>query len=55
MTAKNYQTKVIWFTGLSGSGKSTLADKLYMALKKKFKTLRVDGDIIRKKTKKKKI
>ena len=54
MTAKNYQTKVIWFTGLSGSGKSTLADKLYMALKKKFKTLRVDGDIIRKKTKKKK-
>ena len=54
MTAKNYQTKVIWFTGLSGSGKSTLADKLYMVLKKKFKTLRVDGDIIRKKTKKKK-
>ena len=53
MTPKNHQTKVIWFTGLSGSGKSTLADKLYMVLKKKFKTLRVDGDIIRKKTKKK--
>ncbi len=54
MSTKNYQTKIIWFTGLSGSGKSTLADKLYKILKNKFKILRIDGDIVRKKKNKNK-
>jgi adenylylsulfate kinase-like enzyme len=45
--------KIVWFTGLSGSGKSTLANKLNQLLKKNFRTLRIDGDQIRKKTKKK--
>ena len=54
MLTKNHQTKVIWFTGLSGSGKSTLADKLNKILKIKFRTLRIDGDIVRKKTNKNK-
>jgi adenylylsulfate kinase len=49
----NSFSKIVWFTGLSGSGKSTLANKLNQLLKKKFRTLRIDGDQIRKKTKKK--
>lgn len=39
---------VIWFTGLSGSGKSTLAGKLEEELfKRGFKTMLLDGDILR--------
>lgn len=53
MPSINSFSKIVWFTGLSGSGKSTLANKLNQLLKKKFKTLRIDGDKIRKKTKKK--
>ena len=41
--------KIIWFTGLSGSGKTTLSNYISKILKKKFKTLKVDGDIFRKK------
>ncbi len=43
--------KIIWFTGLSGSGKTTLSNYISKILKKKFKTLKVDGDIFRKKKK----
>ena len=41
--------KIIWFTGLSGSGKTKLSNYISKILKKKFKTLKVDGDIFRKK------
>lgn len=42
--------KIIWLTGLSGSGKTTISNYLFKVLKKKkFKILRVDGDIFRKK------
>lgn len=45
-------TKIIWLTGLSGSGKSTISKYLFKILnKKKFKVLKVDGDIFRKKSK----
>ena len=47
--------KILWFTGLSGSGKTTLANKLKLYLKKKGKKVKIlDGDIYRKKNKKKK-
>lgn len=41
--------KVIWFTGLSGSGKTTLATLLEGKLREhNFKTVMLDGDVIRK-------
>ena len=44
---------VVWFTGLSGAGKTTLASDLSKIIKKKkYKVLRVDGDLFRKKKKK---
>ena len=47
-------SKIIWFTGLSGAGKSTISNYLFKILKKKkFKVLKVDGDIFRKKSKNK--
>tara|TARA_B100001057_G_C22638247_1_gene867154 strand:- start:143 stop:667 length:525 start_codon:yes stop_codon:yes gene_type:complete len=49
---KRKLSKLIWFTGLSGSGKSTLSNKIYGKLKRsKYKVLKIDGDIFRKKTK----
>ena len=43
---------VVWFTGLSGAGKTTLASDLSKIIKKKkYKVLRVDGDLFRKKKK----
>tara|TARA_B100000989_G_C19529846_1_gene468980 strand:- start:701 stop:1240 length:540 start_codon:yes stop_codon:yes gene_type:complete len=46
--------KIIWLTGLSGSGKSTISNYLTKILKKKkFKVLKVDGDIFRKNSKNK--
>ncbi len=53
MTLISSFSKIIWFTGLSGSGKTTLANRLNQLLKKNFKTLRIDGDKVRKKTKQK--
>lgn len=45
---KNKKGYVLWFTGLSQSGKSTVADAVYDYLnKKKYKTERLDGDIVR--------
>jgi adenylylsulfate kinase-like enzyme len=44
-------TKILWFTGLSGAGKTTLAKTLDNILKKKYKTILIDGDKFRKKTK----
>ncbi len=41
------QSKVVWLTGLSGTGKSTLCKILQKKLKKRFKTLLIDGDIFR--------
>ena len=47
--------KIIWLTGLSGSGKSTISNYLFNKLSKnKFKVLKVDGDIFRKKSRIKK-
>ena len=43
--------KILWFTGLSGAGKTTLAKALDNILKKKYKTILIDGDEFRKKTK----
>ncbi len=45
------ESKIIWFTGLSGSGKTTLSNYIYNILKKRFKILKVDGDVFRKKAK----
>jgi len=46
--------KILWFTGLSGAGKTTLSNKLFKILKKKsIKVKKIDGDIFRKKSKKK--
>ena len=45
------KSKIIWFTGLSGSGKTTLSNYIHKILKKKFKILKVDGDVFRKKRK----
>jgi len=48
---KNYLSNVVWLTGLSGAGKSTLGNKLCSKLKiKKYKTKKIDGDQLRKKT-----
>lgn len=48
---KPHLNKIIWFTGLSGAGKTTLAHFLANYLKKrKYKFLKVDGDIFRNKT-----
>ena len=45
---KEYEPKVIWFTGLSGSGKSTLAEALFKRMKaQNIKVEELDGDIIR--------
>ena len=46
------KSKIIWFTGLSGSGKTTLSNYIHKILKKNFKILKVDGDVFRKKGKK---
>ena len=44
--------KIIWFTGLSGVGKTTLSDMLIKKLSKsKYKILKIDGDIFRRKIK----
>ena len=49
---KKKLSKLIWLTGLSGSGKSTLSNQIYKKLKNsKYKVLKIDGDIFRKKTK----
>ena len=51
---KKETSKIIWLTGLSGSGKTTISKYLFKLLKKKkFKILKVDGDIFRKKSKNK--
>lgn len=45
---KEFEPKVVWFTGLSGSGKSTLAEALFKRLKdQNVKVEELDGDIIR--------
>tara|TARA_Y100001970_G_scaffold262839_1_gene347601 strand:+ start:4434 stop:4949 length:516 start_codon:yes stop_codon:yes gene_type:complete len=47
--------KVVWFTGLSGVGKSTISNELFKKLRKrKYKVLKIDGDVFRKKKKYKK-
>jgi len=44
------KASIFWFTGLSGSGKSTIATGVKTLLNKNgYKTLILDGDIIRKK------
>jgi len=44
------KSKIVWFTGLSGAGKTTLSNQLSKILKrKKYKVIRIDGDIFRKK------
>ena len=44
------KSKIIWFTGLSGSGKTTLSEKISNKLQNlKFKVMKIDGDIFRKK------
>ena len=45
------KSKIIWFTGLSGSGKTTLSNYIHKILKKNFKILIVDGDVLGKKKK----
>jgi pyruvate kinase len=45
---KNFNAKVLWFTGLSGSGKTTLADNLKLELERKDKSVKIiDGDVVR--------
>ena len=47
--------KVVWFTGLSGVGKSTISNEQFKKLRKrKYKVLKIDGDVFRKKKKYKK-
>jgi adenylylsulfate kinase len=42
------KANIFWCTGLSGSGKSTLADHVKSELEKSgFKTLIIDGDVVR--------
>jgi adenylyl-sulfate kinase len=38
---------VVWITGLSGAGKTTVANALYETTKEKYKTLLLDGDVLR--------
>lgn len=56
MKKKKHKPGLLWITGLSGSGKSTISKIIYTELKKKYSNIiLLDGDVLRKKLKIKKI